>query len=70
MVTIKKKQIGKQTYYYLEHTFRHKGEIWKKERYLGKKLPENIEEFCTGIKSCSRARNLTSLVKLDNIKLQ
>jgi Fic family protein len=45
MVSIKKKLIGKQTYYYLEHTFRHKGKVQKKERYLGKKLPKNIEEL-------------------------
>lgn len=44
MVSIKKKLIGKQTYYYLEHTFRHKGKIRKKEKYLGKKIPENVEE--------------------------
>ncbi len=43
MVSIKKKLIGKQTYYYLAYTFRHKGKIQKKEKYLGKKIPENIE---------------------------
>ena len=45
MVSIKKKQIGKQTYYYLEHTVRHKGKIQKKGKYLGKKLPKNIEDM-------------------------
>jgi len=44
MVNIKKKLIGKQIYYYLEHTFRHKGKIRKKEKYLGKKIPKNVEE--------------------------
>ena len=47
MATVKKKQIGRQTYYYLEHTFRHNGKIRKKERYLGKKVPENIDELKT-----------------------
>ncbi|NQE04510.1 hypothetical protein C5S32_01450 [ANME-1 cluster archaeon GoMg1] len=45
MVSIKKKQIGKQTYYYLEHTIRHKGKIQKRGKYLGKKLPKNIEDM-------------------------
>nr|QNO52123.1 hypothetical protein GAKKPHMA_00029 [Methanosarcinales archaeon ANME-1 ERB6] len=45
MVSIKKKQIGKQTYYYLEHTIRHKDKIQKRGKYLGKKLPKNIEDM-------------------------
>ena len=45
MVSIKKKQIGKQTYYYLEHTVRHKGKIQKRGKYLGKTLPKNIEDM-------------------------
>ncbi|KAF5431029.1 Fic family protein, partial [Candidatus Methanophagaceae archaeon] len=45
MATVKKKLIGRQTYYYLEHTFRYNGKIQKKERYLGKKVPENIDEL-------------------------
>ena len=39
MVTIRKKQIGEQTYYYLEHTVRKKENIEKKEQYLGKTIP-------------------------------
>lgn len=45
MVTIKKKIIGKRTYYYLEHSIRKNGKIQKKEKYLGKKVPKNIEEI-------------------------
>lgn len=45
MVTIKKKIIGKQAYYYLEHTIRKNGKIQKKELYLGKNLPKNLEEL-------------------------
>ncbi len=44
MVTVKKKMIGSRTYYYLEHTIRKKGKVKKKELYLGKKIPKNIEE--------------------------
>ncbi|NJD75676.1 MAG: Fic family protein [Candidatus Methanoperedens sp.] len=45
MVAIRKKTTGKQTYYYLEHSFREKGRVEKKEKYLGKSLPKNIEEL-------------------------
>ncbi|VVB86207.1 Fic/DOC family protein [uncultured archaeon] len=44
MVAIRKKTVGKQTYYYLEHSFREKGRVEKKGKYLGKTLPQNIEE--------------------------
>jgi len=45
MVSIRKKAVGKQTYYYLEHSFRENGKVEKKEKYLGKTLPQNIEEL-------------------------
>ncbi len=44
MVTVKKRLIGNQTYYYIEHTIRNKRKIQKKEKYLGKVLPKNLEE--------------------------
>lgn len=43
MVTIKKRAVGKQTYYYLEHSLRESNKIQKKERYLGKELPKNLD---------------------------
>jgi Fic family protein len=45
MVRIKKKEIGNQTYYYLEHSFRVDGKVEKKEKYLGKNIPKSIEEI-------------------------
>ncbi len=45
MVAIRKKTVGKQAYYYLEHSFRENGSVEKKEKYLGKTLPQNIEEL-------------------------
>lgn len=45
MVNIKKKIKGKKTYYYLEHSLRQEGKVQKKEKYLGTKLPKNIEEI-------------------------
>lgn len=45
MVTIKKKTLGKSEYYYLEHAYRKNGKVQKDEKYLGKEIPENIEEL-------------------------
>jgi len=45
MVAIRKKAVGKQIYYYIEHSFRGNGRVEKKEKYLGRTLPQNIEEL-------------------------
>ena len=45
MVTIKKKILNGQTYYYLEHSVREKGRVRPKITYLGRKVPKNIEEI-------------------------
>ena len=45
MASIRKKVIGTQTYYYLEHPIRNGKVIEKKELYLGKDIPKNIEEI-------------------------
>lgn len=41
MVVVRKKK----EYYYLEHSFKIEGRVKKKELYLGKKIPEDIEEI-------------------------
>jgi Fic family protein len=43
-VRIKRKLVGRHIYYYLEHSTRNGTRVHKKEIYLGKKLPKNIEE--------------------------
>jgi len=43
MVSIKKKSRGKQTYYYLEHSIRRGKKVEKKQKYIGNKIPGNIE---------------------------
>ena len=45
MVSVKKKIINGNTYYYLEQSFRKNGKIDKKEKYLGPTLPKNIEKI-------------------------
>jgi Fic family protein len=44
MVSVKKKNMNGNTYYYLEHSFRKNGTINKKEKYLGTTLPKNIDQ--------------------------
>ncbi|HJT10267.1 MAG TPA: Fic family protein [Candidatus Nitrosotalea sp.] len=45
MVTVKKKVLKGQTYYYLEHSVREDGKVRPKIIYLGSKIPKNIEEI-------------------------
>jgi Fic family protein len=45
MVSISKKNIEGKNYYYLEHSYRKNGRVDKKTKYLGKRIPKNIEEF-------------------------
>ena len=42
--TIKRRK-GKAEYFYLQHSFRKDGKVVSKELYLGKKIPDNIEEI-------------------------
>src|SRR4030042_1183088 len=44
MRVIKRKK-GKTRYLYLQHSFRKDGKVITKERYLGKRVPDNIEEI-------------------------
>ena len=37
--------VKKDGYYYLKHSFRKDGKVVTKEKYLGKKIPKNIEEI-------------------------
>ena len=45
MVSIKKKIISNKTYHYLQHTYRFNGKVCYKERYLGEKIPKNIDKI-------------------------
>ena len=40
-----KRNKSKTDYFYLQHSFRKDGKTITKERYLGKKIPDNIEEI-------------------------
>jgi len=66
MVIIRKKTVEGNSYFYLEHSFRNKKKVEKKELYLGKEIPKDIEkikrEFILEI------YNETWLNQLDKIK--
>jgi Fic family protein len=40
-----KRRKGKAEYFYLQHSFRKEGKVVTKEIYLGKRIPDNIEEI-------------------------
>ncbi|MEK6891408.1 MAG: Fic family protein [Nanoarchaeota archaeon] len=45
MVNIRKRVKGKQKYYYLESSVRDGERVIKREKYLGKEIPKNIEKI-------------------------
>jgi len=45
MVIVRKRRIGNEDFFYLEHTIRINKAVEKREKYLGKTVPENIEEI-------------------------
>lgn len=57
--------IKRGVYYYLQHSFREAGKVVAREKYLGKKIPENIEELKKELKRESRK---SIYEKLENIK--
>lgn len=44
MVTVRKRLVGKRQYFYLQHTLRTADGYEAREKYLGVKLPPNLEE--------------------------
>ncbi|HVC58221.1 MAG TPA: Fic family protein [Candidatus Acidoferrales bacterium] len=45
MPTVKKLSRGTKSYYYLEHSLREGGKVYKKRIYLGKSIPYNIAKL-------------------------
>jgi Fic family protein len=43
MVIVRKRKIGNQVYFYLEHSYRKGTKVEKRELYLGKELPKYID---------------------------
>ena len=47
---IVKRKLGNKEYFYLQHSFRRKGKVATKEKYLGPELPENIDKIMVSFK--------------------
>jgi len=45
MVNIKKRKVGKENYFYIEHSFRDGEKVQKKQKYLGKEIPKDIDKI-------------------------
>ncbi len=45
MVSVRKRKVGNGEFYYLEHSIRSGSRVEKKEKYLGKELPRNLDEI-------------------------
>ena len=62
---ILKRKKGNEQFFYLQHSFRENGKVITKEKYLGKEIPENIEQIKSEIK---QQENQILYQKLDLIK--
>ncbi|MBS3105909.1 Fic family protein [Candidatus Woesearchaeota archaeon] len=66
MATIKKRKIGKQSYYYVEHSFKLGRRVKVLSKYLGKNVPYNIDDIKDNLEH--DALRLNMLSKLKSIK--
>ena len=64
MRIIKRKK-GKKEYFYLQHSFREKGGVITKEKYLGKAIPKDIESIIHKFRSEIQKNQY---IKLEKIK--
>ena len=62
MRIIKRKK-GKQYYFYLQHSFRKKGKVITREKYLGQEIPKDINK----IKIAFREQSKLDLIKMLNL---
>ena len=63
---IRNRKKGNKDYYYFEHSMRNGNKIIKKEKYLGTKVPENLEEIKSQFLNDLK---LDLYKKLENIKI-
>ena len=65
MATLKKRIVGKHAYFYAEHSFKIGKRVKTLSKYLGKKIPHNIEEIKDDLEY--EALKLTMFSKLKEI---
>ena len=61
-----KREKGKTKYFYLQHSFRKNGKVVTKELYLGKNIPDNIEEIKAKLLLEAKETLLEKLEKIRN----
>ncbi len=66
VMRIIKRKKGKTQYFYLQHSFRKDGKVSTKELYLGKKVPDNIEEIKARLMLEAKAALAEKLEKIKN----
>jgi len=66
MVTVKRRKIGKQGYYYVEHSFKIGKKVKVLSKYIGKKVPYNIGDLKDDLEY--EAMRLAVFSKLKGIK--
>ena len=66
MATVKRRKIGKQTYYYVEHSFKIGKKVKVLSKYIGKKVPYNIGDLKDNLEY--EVMRLTVFSKLKGIK--
>ena len=68
MAAVKKRRVGRNEYFYAEHSFKDGNKVKKLSRYLGKKVPGNIEEIKDDLEN--EALKLRMFGKLKEIKTE
>lgn len=66
MATVRKRTVNGAYYYYLEHSFRLGKKVEKKERYLGKTIPKDLERIKAEFLSQFYSKNWFS--KFDTVR--
>ncbi|MBI2558107.1 Fic family protein [Candidatus Woesearchaeota archaeon] len=76
MATIKRRKIGKQVYFYVEHSFKAGKKVKVLSRYIGKKIPYNIDEIkddleyeCMKLKILSKLKSIKSSYQRERSKI-
>ena len=67
MAIVKNRKVGKQTYYYAEHSFKAGNKVKTLSKYLGKKIPADIEDIKYDLEFL--ALRSATLDKIKNIKI-
>ena len=63
MATLKKRKVGKQSYYYVEHSFKSGKKVRVLSRYIGRKAPHNLQEIKDDLEYEAMRLNVSGRIK-------